>query len=74
MWLVKGHYRLSGPTARLVVGLVVIYSVRAMEVAHLDLADPHLTHRTLAVRRGKRIHTVYLNALRGGPWRVRPLA
>ncbi|WP_329266740.1 hypothetical protein [Streptomyces sp. NBC_01451] len=55
--------RLGGPAARLIVGLVAIHAVRAVEVARLDLADPDLARRTLAVRRGEGIHLVYLDGL-----------
>ncbi|MFI8489426.1 hypothetical protein [Streptomyces rubrogriseus] len=55
--------RLDGPAARLIVGLVAIHAVRAVEVARLDLADPDLARRTLAVRRGEGIHLVYLDDL-----------
>jgi integrase len=55
--------RLDGPAARLIVGLVAIHAVRAVEVARLDLADPDLARRTLAVRRGEYTHTVYLDDL-----------
>jgi site-specific recombinase XerC len=55
--------RLDGPAARLIVGLVAIHAVRAVEVARLDLADPDLSRRTLAVRRGEHTHLVYLDDL-----------
>ncbi|MFF7602974.1 hypothetical protein [Streptomyces mirabilis] len=55
--------RLDGHAARLIVGLVAIHAVRAVEVARLDLADPDLARRTLAVRRGEYTHTVYLDDL-----------
>ncbi|MGW7757361.1 hypothetical protein ACWGK6_38605 [Streptomyces violaceusniger] len=55
--------RLDGPAARLIVGLVAIHAVRAVEVARLDLADPDLAHRTLAVRRGEHTHLVHLDDL-----------
>ena len=53
----------DGPAARLIVGLVAIHAVRAAEVARLDLADPDLARRTLAVRRGEYTHTIYLDDL-----------
>jgi hypothetical protein len=37
--------------------------VRAVEVARLDLADPDLARRTLAVRRGEHTHLVHLDDL-----------
>ncbi|WP_405904803.1 hypothetical protein OG742_00790 [Streptomyces sp. NBC_00828] len=55
--------RLDGPAARLIVGLVAIHAVRAVEVARLDLADPDLARRTLAVRRAEDVHLFYLDDL-----------
>ncbi|MGW5212776.1 hypothetical protein ACWEQO_16595 [Streptomyces sp. NPDC004051] len=46
--------------SRLIVGLVAI---RAVEVARLLLTDVNLKNRTIAVRRGLRIHIVYLDDL-----------
>ncbi|MDX3697453.1 hypothetical protein PV726_46110 [Streptomyces europaeiscabiei] len=55
--------RLDGPAARLIVGLVAIYAVRAVEVARLALSDPDLARRTLAARRSEHTHLVYLDDL-----------
>ncbi|WP_328785547.1 hypothetical protein OHT68_48190 [Streptomyces canus] len=51
---------------RLIVGLVAVHAVRAVEGALLDLADPDLARRTLAVCRGEGIHLVYLDDLSTG--------